>query len=105
MHHNNLSNSIVYCFIYNSVPYPLKGYNDDASNKGGPPLGRIEVPTGIALFQADVLLPPKEWIQRNLNVTHWTAIPRGGHFTAMEEPRLLADDLRAFYRPLRTELE
>jgi hypothetical protein len=28
-------------------------------------------------------------------------MPRGGHFAAMEEPQLLAEDLRAFVRPLR----
>ncbi len=26
-----------------------------------PPLGRIDVLIGIALFQADIVLPPKEW--------------------------------------------
>lgn len=67
-----------------------------------PPLGRIEVPTGIALFPADVLLPPKAWVMRNLNVTRWTEMPRGGHFTAMEEPGAMADEIRAFFRPLRT---
>jgi len=28
-------------------------------------------------------------------------MPRGGHFAAMEEPELLARELRAFFRPLR----
>jgi len=28
-------------------------------------------------------------------------MPRGGHFAAMEEPELLAHDLREFFRPLR----
>ncbi|OME90788.1 MULTISPECIES: epoxide hydrolase family protein [Paenibacillus] len=68
-----------------------------------PPLGYIDVPTGIALFPADILLPPKEWAMRNLNVTRWTSLPRGGHFTAMEEPELLAQDIRAFYKPFRVK--
>jgi pimeloyl-ACP methyl ester carboxylesterase len=29
-------------------------------------------------------------------------MPRGGHFAAMEEPELLAEEIRAFFRPLRT---
>ncbi|MNC33726.1 Fluoroacetate dehalogenase [compost metagenome] len=66
-----------------------------------PPLGRIEVPTGIAVFPGDVLQPPKSWVVRNLNVTRWTTMPAGGHFTAMEEPEALADDIRAFYRSFR----
>jgi hypothetical protein len=28
-------------------------------------------------------------------------MPRGGHFAALEEPGLLAEDIRAFFRPLR----
>jgi microsomal epoxide hydrolase len=35
------------------------------------------------------------------NLTRWTEMPRGGHFAAMEEPELLADDIRAFFGPLR----
>jgi hypothetical protein len=31
----------------------------------------------------------------------WTVMPTGGHFAPMEEPKLLADDLRAFFRTLR----
>jgi hypothetical protein len=28
-------------------------------------------------------------------------MPRGGHFAAMEQPKLLAEEIRAFFRPLR----
>ncbi|WP_405112903.1 epoxide hydrolase family protein [Paenibacillus sp. FSL K6-1217] len=66
-----------------------------------PPLGYIEVPTGVAVFPGDVALPPREWAERNLNITSWTTMPRGGHFTAMEEPESLAQDIREFFRPLR----
>lgn len=31
----------------------------------------------------------------------FSALPRGGQFAAMEEPELLADDIRAFFKPLR----
>lgn len=61
-------------------------------------MGRIEVPTGIALFPADVLLPPKEWAMRNLNITRFTTMPRGGHFTAMEYPKHFVEEIRKFFR-------
>jgi microsomal epoxide hydrolase len=67
-----------------------------------PPIGRIDVPTGIALFPADILLPPQEWAEQRLQIARWTSMPRGGHFAAMEEPELLAEDIRAFFRPLRS---
>jgi microsomal epoxide hydrolase len=28
-------------------------------------------------------------------------MPRGGHFAALEEPELLAHEIREFFRPLR----
>jgi hypothetical protein len=31
----------------------------------------------------------------------WTEMPRGGHFAAMEQPELLVEDVRAFFRDLR----
>jgi pimeloyl-ACP methyl ester carboxylesterase len=62
----------------------------------------IEVPAGVALFAKDVLLPPREWVERSLRVQRWAQMPRGGHFAALEEPELLAEDIRAFFRPLRT---
>ncbi len=62
---------------------------------------RIEVPVGVAIFPKDNVLPPREWAERSLRVEHWTEMPRGGHFAALEEPELLAEDLRAFFRPFR----
>ncbi|MDV2480726.1 epoxide hydrolase [Methanoculleus sp. Wushi-C6] len=64
---------------------------------------RIDVPMGMAVFPKDFIPPPREWVERRLNVQRWTEMPRGGHFTAMEEPELLAEDIRTFFRPLRAE--
>ena len=46
-------------------------------------------------------MPPREWVERAYDVVRWTEMPRGGHFAAMEEPELLAEDIREFFRPLR----
>jgi pimeloyl-ACP methyl ester carboxylesterase len=64
----------------------------------------IEVPAGVALFPKDILLPPREWVERSFRLQRWTQMPRGGHFAALEEPELLAEDIRAFFRPLRASL-
>jgi microsomal epoxide hydrolase len=60
-----------------------------------------KVPAGFARFPRELTHPPKEWAQRFFDVRRWTEMPRGGHFGAMEEPALLAEDIRAFFRPLR----
>jgi pimeloyl-ACP methyl ester carboxylesterase len=63
---------------------------------------RVETPTGFAAFPADLAPPPpKEWLERAFNLRRHTEMPRGGHFAALEEPDLLVDDVRAFFRPLR----
>ncbi len=60
-----------------------------------------DVPAAFAVFPKDISQPPREWVERRLHLAHWTEMPRGGHFAAIEEPELLAEDLRAFLRPLR----
>jgi pimeloyl-ACP methyl ester carboxylesterase len=63
---------------------------------------RIGVPTGIALTNQAVERPPREFVERLfLDVRRWEELPRGGHFVALEEPSLVAEAIRAFFRPLR----
>lgn len=63
---------------------------------------RVETPTAFAAFPADIApTPPREWVERAFNLRRYTTMPRGGHFAALEEPDLLVDDIRAFFRPLR----
>ncbi|MBB5085078.1 epoxide hydrolase family protein [Nonomuraea endophytica] len=62
---------------------------------------RVEVPTALALFPADLAQPPRSWAERTYNITRYTRMPRGGHFAAHEEPELLAHDLTEFFRPHR----
>jgi pimeloyl-ACP methyl ester carboxylesterase len=62
---------------------------------------RIVVPSAMAAFPKEISRPPREWGERSFNVQRWTEMPRGGHFAALEEPELLANDIRAFFRPLR----
>jgi pimeloyl-ACP methyl ester carboxylesterase len=62
---------------------------------------RVRPPCAVARFAREAPMPPREWVERGYDVARWTEFPRGGHFAAMEEPELLAGDLRAFFRPLR----
>lgn len=58
---------------------------------------RVEVPTGVAAFPDPVFIPPpRSYAEKTYNIVHWTDMPKGGHFAAMEEPQLLLGDLRAF---------
>ena len=70
--------------------------------RGLPPGEKVTVPTAFAAFPADLApAPPREWIERCYELRRHTVMPSGGHFAALEEPRLLVDDIRDFFRPLR----
>ena len=59
---------------------------------------RCETPTGFANYPKEALYdpPPRSWCERVYNLVHWSDMPRGGHFAAMEAPDLFVGDLRAF---------
>ena len=61
----------------------------------------IEVPTGISVFPNDRVFVPRRLAEEHTNLTHWRVMARGGHFAAAEEPDLVVDELRDFFRPLR----
>jgi pimeloyl-ACP methyl ester carboxylesterase len=68
-------------------------------------IGSSKVPAAFALFPKDISQPPRECAQRFFNVQRWTEMPRGGHFAALEEPHKLAEDIRAWFRLFREDIE
>ena len=61
----------------------------------------IDVPVAVAAFPHENTVPLREWAERSYNVQHWTDMPSGGHFAALEEPDRLVRDVRDFFRSLR----
>ena len=53
------------------------------------------------MFPYELLHVPRALAEREANLVHWTRMDRGGHFAAAEEPELVVEDLRTFFRPLR----
>jgi pimeloyl-ACP methyl ester carboxylesterase len=89
-----------------SIGPAMRGYYDFDHFETPPPAGsHVQVPSGFAVFADSYRVgsarPPRELAEHFFNVTHWTDMPRGGHYAALEEPELLADDIREFFRPLR----
>ncbi len=99
-----LTNIMVYLVTrtFNTASWIYYGRREEGGRVLSPQGRRVEVPTGCALFPAEFLSwPPRSYVERVYNVTHWTEMPRGGHFAAMEQPDLLIEDIRAFARSLR----
>jgi pimeloyl-ACP methyl ester carboxylesterase len=71
------------------------------NQRAKPAQGRVQVPTACAVFPKEINIPPRRWVEAQYNLTRWTEMPRGGHFAALEEPELLVEDMRAFFRTVR----
>ncbi len=99
-----LTNIMVYLVTrtFNTASWIYYGRREEGGRILSPQGKRVEVPTAAALFPKELLSwPPRSYAERVYNITRWTEMPRGGHFAAMEEPKLLLDDLRTFARTLR----
>jgi len=56
----------------------------------------VNTPVAIARFHREEPFPPRRFIERGYNIRQWTDFPTGGHFAAMEQPALLAQDILMF---------
>lgn len=63
---------------------------------------RVNVPTGVAVFPKEIVTPVRKWMEANFtNIQHWSEMPKGGHFSAFEQPELFVGEVRAFFGKLR----
>ena len=44
--------------------------------------------------------PPSSYIERIFNIKHSNRMKEGGHFPALEKPRLLIEDIRIFFNQI-----
>lgn len=66
------------------------------------PAQPVTVPTGYAAFPREIIVPPRAIADKTYsNIQRWTAMKKGGHFAAMEQPAALAEEIAHFFRPLR----
>ena len=66
--------------------------------------GAIEpssVPTGVAVFPREIAPAIRRFAERSNNIIHWSEFEHGGHFAAMEQPEVLTEDVRTFFRRFR----
>ena len=99
-----LTNIMVYLVTgtFNSASWIYYGRREEGGRVLSPEGKRCETPTGVALFPEELLSwPPRSYVERVYNIQHWTEMPRGGHFAALEQPDLLIEDIRAYARAMR----
>lgn len=102
---DELLTTVMIYWATETIGSTMRGYYEGYHSPAMPwRKGKIEVPMGAALFANDYVFPharPRELAERPYNIQRWTVMPTGGHFAASEEPRLLSEEIRAFFMPLR----
>ena len=112
-----LTNIMIY-WVTNSGTSSARIYYESRHMGGGlaptlqiRPEGRVTVPTGCGAFPSQYdrrgtiaanTAEARKAAETRYNIVHFTTMPRGGHFPAMEQPKLWVDDIRAFVRAARS---
>lgn len=95
-----LSNITLY-WVTQTIHSSMRIYNENSKN----PLvfkkdTYVKVPVGFAKFPNELPTPPRSHIEKGFNICHWTDMPAGGHFAAVEQPGLLSKDIIEFFLKL-----
>jgi len=95
-----LANIMVYVLTntFNSASWIYFGRREEGGRYFPKDFEKINIPTGIAMFPKEMSeWPPNSYIERIFNVKHLTKFSSGGHFAALEKPRLLIEDIQKFF--------
>ena len=95
-----LTNISIYWFT-GSITSSARIYYENRNSPPLKPMTYVDVPTGAAIFPAEIYILPRAWVEAAYDLRQWTVMPEGGHFAALEQPQSYLQDLRVFYRSLR----
>jgi pimeloyl-ACP methyl ester carboxylesterase len=63
----------------------------------------VSIPVAVSIFPDEIDAVPRSWAERAYpKLIHYNKLDKGGHFAAWEQPKLLSEEVRAGFRPLRT---
>ncbi|GAA4157395.1 epoxide hydrolase [Gryllotalpicola daejeonensis] len=93
-----LTNLSIYWFT-RTIGSSMRMYNANSLVPADQLARRVEVPSGFSIFPADMVRPPREWLERSTNLAYFSEPPAGGHFAPFEVPELYAQELRTFFAP------
>ena len=95
-----LTNIAIYWFT-GTITSSTRIYYENSKTPIETALGFINVPTGAAIFPAEIFVTPRAWAEAAYDLRHWSVMSEGGHFAALEKPDLYLNDLQIFFRLLR----
>ena len=95
-----LANIMVYVLTntFNTASWIYFGRREEGGRYFPKDFKKINIPVGIAMFPKEMSeWPPNSYIEKIFNVKNITKFSSGGHFAALEKPRLLIEDIRKFF--------
>jgi hypothetical protein len=62
----------------------------------------VKIPVAVSVFPDELYEAPRSWAEKAYpKLIHYNKLPKGGHFAAWEQPKLLVEEMRAGFRALR----
>ena len=95
-----LTNISIYWFT-ETITSSARIYYESSKTPVAKPIEYIDVPTGAAVYPAEIYITPKSWVEAAYDLRHYTLMDQGGHFAALEQPESYINELNTFFRLLR----
>ena len=98
-----LANIMVYVLTntFNTASWIYFGRREEGGRYFPKNFKKINIPTGISMFPKEMSeWPPSTYIERIFNVQHLSKMNSGGHFPALENPKILVKDINLFFKKI-----
>ena len=98
-----LANIMVYVLTntFNTASWIYYGRREEGGRYFPKDFKKINIPTGISMFPKEMSeWPPSTYIERIFNVQHLSKMNSGGHFPALENPKILVKDINLFFKKI-----
>ena len=96
-----LANIMIYVLTntFNTAAWIYYGRREEGGRYFPKDFKKITIPTYIAIFPKEMSAwPPKSYIEKIFNVKKINEMKTGGHFPALEKPKILIEDIRNSFR-------
>ena len=98
-----LANIMVYVLTntFNTASWIYFGRHEEGGRYFPKDFKKINIQTGISMFPKEMSeWPPSSYIERIFNVQHLSKMNSGGHFPALENPKILVKDINLFFKKI-----
>jgi epoxide hydrolase len=98
---DEILDDIMMYWLPNAGPSSARLYWEARQEQRGAP-EQNPTPAGFSIFPGEAVQASRRWIEkRYAHVLHYRQLDRGGHFAALEQPAVLAEEIRTTFRSPR----